>query len=214
MSRARLTRLFPIGILVAFPWFGCGASKTPPSAPDQKRTVLCGIDEVREYYCDDFLPLENALPAPAPYEACPETVENPPAEHDPAPRAGLFDASYTEYTRRRAPPGHSCCYSWCAKVTLADPQNPAAQSACRTGLAFREEYCMSELERGTALPAEPPFDRCPAAIVPPRKAVFSVPEAALLDPGLSGSHRAKGAPECCYAWCSQAPAGSGLLKAH
>ena len=30
----------------------------------------------------------------------------------------LFDEDYTAYIRRRMPPGHSCCYSWCGPIRL------------------------------------------------------------------------------------------------
>ena len=215
MPPAGLSRAGAVLLVSALPFVACGTSPRGAASPSARSgSPACGVDEVREYYCDDFLPLESSMPAPAPYETCPDSVANPPSEHEPPPRVGVFDKSYTEYTRRRAPPGHSCCYSWCSKVTLADPANPAAQAACHTGTAFREEYCMSELESGTQTPGPPPYDRCPQAIVPPKKAVFSVPEAALLDPALTSAHRTKGQPECCYAWCSQAPPGSGLLKSH
>lgn len=69
---------------------------------------------------------------------------------------------------------------------------------------------MSEPEQGSSLPAASPFDKCAAAVVPPAKAVFAVPEAAILDAQATGTHRSKGQSECCYAWCSQAPPGSGL----
>ncbi len=72
---------------------------------------------------------------------------------------------------------------------------------------------MAELEAGTSEPVGSPFDRCPAAIVPPAKVVFSAPEAALFDVQLTMTHRGKGQADCCYAWCSQAPPGSGLTKA-
>jgi hypothetical protein len=169
------------------------------------------MDETREYYCEDLLPLNSALPAPAPYQACPGSIDDPVGEYEPAPAIGLFDASYTEYTRKRAPPGHSCCYSWCSHLTLADPAAPSAQAACQAATAFREEYCMPEPESGTSLPGPAPFERCPAALVPPPKAVFSAPESALFDQGLTGTHRGKGQLDCCYAWCSQAPPGSGLV---
>jgi hypothetical protein len=63
---------------------------------------------------------------------------------------------------------------------------------------------MSEPERGTSSPAGSPFDKCAAAVVPPAKAVFSVPEAAVLDPNATGTRRSKGQTECCYAWAASA----------
>jgi hypothetical protein len=155
--------------------------------------------------------LNAAIAAPPPYQACPESIDEPSGEYD-SPDIGLFDSTYTEYTRKRAPPGHSCCYSWCSKVKLADPYVPSVHAACQTATAFREEYCMGEMEGGTSESVGAPFERCPVAIVPPAKVVFSAPEAALFDSQLTASHRGKGQADCCYAWCSQAPPGSGLLK--
>jgi len=192
-------------------WTACGSNPGPPPQA-ARRAVNCKADEAREYFCDDLLPRSAALPAPPPYDSCPSTVDHPASEYDPPPAVGVFDVSYTEYTRKRAPPGHACCYSWCSPVKLGDPTSPAARAACGTPSAFREEYCMPELEGGTSLSVGSPFDRCPAAISPPSKAVFSAPSVALFDTRLTHSHRGKGAAECCYAWCSQAPAGSGILK--
>jgi hypothetical protein len=48
--------------------------------------------------------------------------------------------------------------------------------------------------------------------VPPAKAVFSAPDSAAFDSQSTYAHRAKGGSDCCYAWCSQAPPGSGILK--
>ncbi|HEV8248088.1 MAG TPA: hypothetical protein VGP93_20075, partial [Polyangiaceae bacterium] len=86
-------------------------------------------------------------------------------------------------------------------------------SGCQQPLAFHESYCMTELESGTegALAASP-LDRCPAAIQPPQASSFSVPPAALLDVKATSWRRSKGRPECCYSWCSIAPAGSGLER--
>ncbi len=189
---------------------GCGTRAVPPP-PAPKRTTVCGLDETREFYCDDFLPLESAMPAPFPYGSCPATVERPPSQYEPEPELGVFDSSYTEYTRKRAPPGHSCCYSWCSKFRVADPEAPSARAACASSTAFREEYCMMEPESGASSSAGAPFERCPAAMVPPAKAVFHVPEAALFDVGSTTAHRGRGEVECCYAWCSEAPPGSGIL---
>jgi hypothetical protein len=51
------------------------------------------------------------------------------------------------------------------------------------------------------------------AISPPQAAVFSSPESAPFDAAVTTAHRTKGGSECCYSWCSQAPPGSGILKA-
>jgi len=192
-------------------WQGCGSSsKAAKVPPHDARAAVCKVDQTREFYCDDLLPLSAALPAPPPYDTCPSSIESAVGQYDPPPKVALFDSSYTEYIRKRAPPGHSCCYSWCSSFKIGDPRAPSAQASCTTAAAFREEYCMSEPEQGTSLSAAAPFDKCAAAVVPPAKAVFAVPEAAMLDTNATGTKRSKGQAECCYAWCSQAPPGSGL----
>jgi hypothetical protein len=194
-------------------WVGCASSQKNAAKPERsKHGVDCGIDEVREYFCDDLLPLSAALPAAAPYESCPSSIDSPASEYEPPPTIGYFDASFTEHTRKRSPPGHSCCFSWCNQVRLADPASPVARAACATPSAFREEYCMPELESGTRSSVGGAYERCPAAIAPPSKSVFGAASVALFDTSLTASHRGKGEVECCYAWCSQAPPGSGILK--
>lgn len=196
---------------IALGFSGCGGA-TPKKPAQTGHAETCGIDQTREYYCEDLLPLATSLPAPSPFEACPASIDEPTSEYDPAPAYGLFDTSYTVYTRKRAPPGHSCCYSWCNKVKLADPSAPSIRSACRTATAFREEYCMAEPEGGSSDPAGAPYDRCPSAIVPPAKSVFSAPDSAAFDVRATATHRVRGQRDCCYAWCSQAPPGSDILQ--
>jgi hypothetical protein len=55
-----------------------------------------------------------------------------------------------------------------------------------------------------------PFGHCPQAIAPPAGAAFSVPKAAPFDPQTSAQKRQEGFQQCCYSWCSTAPAGTGL----
>ncbi len=193
-------------------WFGCSSPRSPARAPGSGQAAICGVDETREYYCEDLLPLSSSMPAPSPYQACPASIDEPSGVYDPPATIGLFDTSYTEYIRKRAPPGHACCFSWCSHVKVADPRAPSIRQACQMATAFREQYCMAEPESGTTLPAAAPFNRCPAAIVPPARAVFAVPPAAPFDFQLTASHRGKGEADCCYAWCSEAPAGSGLQR--
>jgi hypothetical protein len=211
-TRASAALAVVLPIAVAFS--ACGGAPPPKAVSTSVHAESCGRDQTREYFCEDLLPLATSMPAPSPYEACPSSIEDPASEYDPPPPFGVFDTGYTEYTRKRAPPGHSCCYSWCDKVKLADPSSPAIRQACQTATAFREEFCMAEPEQGTSDPAGAPYDRCPAAIVPPAKRVFSTPVAAALDAQSTATHRARGQADCCYAWCSQAPPGSGILQRH
>jgi len=171
---------------------------------------VCGVDEAREYFCDDLLPLRSALSAPAPYAQCPGHVEGHQGEIDPTPTVAVFDPSYTAYMRSRMPPGHTCCFSWCARIPLADPTEVDPNARCGDGLAIRENYCFEEPEQGTSDPSAPPYERCPRSIRPPESAVFFAPPGALFDPFLTTQRRQVGLKQCCYAWCSIAPPNSGM----
>jgi len=195
--------------------FGCGGEPAPAVSPDTARSELqppaCGVDEVREFRCDALLPRTSALPAPAPYDTCPSAMEVHDAVFPPANDAGRFDAARTERARRRAPPGQQCCYSWCGKLTVVEPETVVDR--CREPLAFRESTCIAPLESGTnGGTAASPYSACPAAIRPPEATTFSVPRGALFDVTLTASRRKAQEPVCCYAWCSQAPPGTALER--
>ena len=185
-------------------WLSCGGS--PPKAEAVRRDVpleplACGVDEVREFRCDALLPRTSALPAPEPYETCPSAIEIRDAVFPPTGGAGRFDARRTERARRRAPPGTQCCYSWCGKVKVVEPEKVVDR--CTQPLAFHESYCIAELEGGTSgTRAGAPYGACPAAIRPPDATAFSVPDGALLDFRLSAARRQANERLCCYGWCS------------
>jgi hypothetical protein len=170
----------------------------------------CPVDHTREYFCDELMPLAAGAPAPAPYENCPVQTESHTGRFPSTPPVAVFDPSYTEHTRQRAPPGHACCYSWCSRLELGNPDPAAAQAACGAPSAFREEMCFPAPERGTSQPAHPAFAACPVAIVPPRGVSFSVPESALFDERATADRQRVGISDCCYSWCSEAPPTSGL----
>jgi hypothetical protein len=190
----------------------CGGgpeAKTPNDTAYWARSPeVCQTDEVREYFCDELLPLESALPAPAPYDNCPSTTESHVGVHQPLPPVAVFDKSYTAHIRKRMPPGHSCCYSWCARIDIGTDRS--GETVCRDPRAFRESYCFDEPEHGTSLPAGGGFNSCPAAVVPPAGVAFARPKGALFDASASAEKRGQGFRQCCYAWCSIAPAGTGL----
>jgi hypothetical protein len=200
-----------IGVWVA----SCGGDAHPAAAPIKEvglTPATCGVDEVREYRCDALLPRTSALPAAEPYETCPSAIDVKDAVFPPRTGSGRFDARRTERSRRRAPPGTQCCYSWCGQLHVAEPS--AVEDRCRDPLAFHESYCIAELERGTnGGVAASPYRSCPAAIVPPAATAFSVPETgALLDPRLTRARRQAGDRLCCYGWCSVAPPGTALER--
>jgi hypothetical protein len=163
---------------------------------------------VREYFCDDLLPLTSAVPAPEPYENCPGLLPNRPTAFKPARSLASFDPPFTEYTRRRVAPGHSCCYGVCTTVALASPASAKPQ-ACTDRYAMPESFCMREPETGTSMAAAAPFEHCPAAIKPPEVGAFSIPDAALLDATATATRRQQARlADCCYTWCSKAPVGT------
>jgi hypothetical protein len=174
----------------------------------------CARDEVREYFCDDLLPLSSSRPAPEPYDNCPSTTDLRHGSFEPVAQIARFDLSYTAYTRRRVQPGHSCCYGWCAKVKVADAAK-AAPTACRDSSGLHESFCMRELEGGTSLPSGAPYEHCPLAVTPPEVVAFAAPSSALLDLQQTGQRRRDlQLPECCYSWCSVPPAGTVLKATH
>jgi hypothetical protein len=204
--------------LAALSWslaLGCTSGPAPAPAPSSDPALAplrCEEDQTREYQCEAFLPLGTSLAAPAPYEQCPVAMDIGFSAYPTRSTLARFDSGYTEYIRRRSPPGHNCCYSWCSDVKVADPSDVDAK-ACRSPLAFVESYCMTEFEgEVSGATARAPLDRCPAAIVPPAATSFSVPKAAALDLGMTGARRAQQRPECCYSWCSLAPPGTGLER--
>lgn len=215
MSRPRL---IPIVTTLAGLALAAGCGSTPPAeapAPGglwAHSPPVCGVDEVREYHCEELLPRSHALPAPAPYDSCPVSIESHAGVHGAAPPVALFDVDFTEHTRRRMPPGHSCCYSWCTGVKVAAPSQVPPRARCDGEHQLHETYCVDEPEGGTSEPMARPFDRCPAAVTPPEAAVFSVPAAAPFDVNGTVARRQAGFRECCYAWCSKAPAAPVIVK--
>jgi hypothetical protein len=190
----------------------CASSEQPSAGLRQPAGLwshspsVCGPDEVREYQCEELLSVMPVMPAPAPFESCPMNLEGATGTHAPAPPVAIFDPDYTAHIRRRAPPGHSCCYSWCSRLRVAASEQAQAAQSCRGGHELREQYCFDELEGGASEPAIPPFQRCPRTVVPPLSMAFSAPAAASFDPHATGAKRAQGFKECCYGWCSAAPA--------
>ena len=137
-------------------------------------------------------PQTVSLPAPEPYSACPGVIEVANPTYIPLAKTAAFDAVHTEFMRRRAPPGHQCCYSWCARLEARSVLDVPPYGRCNEPLAFPEKHCIPEPEgRISKERADPPFDRCPAALRPPKAAVFSVPAAAAFHPALTNERRAQ-----------------------
>ena len=205
--------LFAVGIWLLT---SChGAEPDAALAEEEPETAMpCAQDEVREYFCDDLLPLASSRPAPEPYDNCPATTDLRHGSFVPIGHVASFDASFTSYTRKRVPPGHSCCYGWCAKVNVADPRK-AAPLACQDSNGLHESFCMRELEGGTSTPAQSPYDHCPVAVKPPEVVAFAAPKAALLDVAQTEQRRRElQLADCCYGWCSVPPSGTVLKAAH
>jgi hypothetical protein len=212
--RSRGRALLLVGVLGFAACQGAHSGTAHDGARLLDLAVSCGEDEVREYFCDDLLPLSSSRPAPEPYDNCPASAE---VRHGSFPALGSvagFDPGFTAYTRKRVQPGHSCCYGWCAKLTIADP-NHAAPSACRDAYGLHESICLREPEGGTSAPASSPFDHCPVAIKPPEVLAFSAPSSALLDTAQTAQRRRDlQLADCCYGWCSKTPSGTVLKSAH
>lgn len=189
---------------------GAGESVRDANGEPVIEAAPCGRDEVREYFCDDLMPLASSRPAPEPYDNCPAAADVRHSNYEAVRRVASFDQPYTDYTRRRVQPGHSCCYGWCAKVKVANPAQ-AASASCRGTEEMHEGFCMREMETGTSLPGQSPFERCPLAVTPPAAVAFLPPPSALLDVSETDRRRReKQLAECCYGWCSRTPAGTVL----
>jgi hypothetical protein len=187
---------------------GCSSAEKPvhPRAGSGNADGTCGLDQVREYYCDGLLPMSTALGAPAPYDSCPAGIEAPAGAYPRREHVARFDPTYTEWARRRAQPGHTCCYSWCSALNVAEAADVLPYAGCDVPGAIRENYCFPELETGASTPAPAPLDRCPLAVRPPEAVSFSVPKAAPLDVAERQASHQRGDGSCCYGWCSRMPA--------
>ncbi len=211
---ARICLVFGIaGVLSS----ACAGEKHAPKEPRESgywsnSPSVCGADQVREYFCDDLLPLSSSLPAPEPFSDCPGSIDHHVGLHQPRPPVAVFDAGYTKQTRARVAPGHSCCYSWCAPLRIQSLSDALPDGGCRRASVFRETYCIPELESGTSYPAPSPLSACPLAIKPPAGAAFAVPPAAPLDLNETQRRRAAGQRQCCYGWCSENPSGENLQR--
>lgn len=206
-----MRRLLLLSLLSLFALTDCASQDVPAENPDKSGVwanspSVCEVNQVREYHCEELLPRENTLPAPTPFEACPSSIDSHAGVHAKTPPIALFDADFTAHTRRRMPPGHSCCYSWCSALRLAEPAEVLPNSGCSTDVSMRETYCFDVPESGTSQPAPRPFDRCPSAVTPAEATAFHVPKAAPFDPTVTMNRRGSGFNECCYSWCSKAPA--------
>jgi hypothetical protein len=169
----------------------------------------CQKDEVREYLCEELLPVSSEKPAPEPYETCPGAVGVKGSVFPATSTWARFDIPRTQWTRKRVQPGHACCYSWCSQLALADAADVDAAS-CQQPNAMPERLCLSAAEAGVSDAAASPYEQCAAAVAPPPGVAFTPPKAAALDLRATAERRGQGLAECCYGWCSKAPLGTGL----
>jgi hypothetical protein len=196
-------------------WLAVACSSPKQKGPEIAAVDLsgpppgCRKDEVREYFCDDLLPFDSEDAAPVPYQTCPSNVDVKGNVFPPTSSRARFDIPRTEWTRKRAPPGHACCYSWCSTLAVGDVDEIDA-TACQQPNAMPEHLCISAVEAGVSEEAAAPNEGCSLAVVPPPGVAFRAPKAAGLDVRATAEKRAQGLSECCYGWCSKAPLGTGL----
>jgi hypothetical protein len=191
-----------------------GSQQKPAEAAGEDQSgppPPCHKNEVREYFCDDLLPFNSEKSAPEPYQTCPSNVGVKGNVFPPTSSSARFDAARTEWTRKRVPPGHACCYSWCSTLAVADVDQVDATS-CQQPNAMPERMCISGAEAGVSDSAASPNEGCAVAVVPPPGVAFTPPKAAGLDLQATAEKRSQGLSECCYGWCSKAPLGTGLGK--
>jgi len=213
-SKAR-RRVIAASFGMAALWLGVacssGQKKGPETAADDQSgpPPPCQPNEAREYFCDDLLPFGSDKAAPEPYQTCPNSVGVKGNIFVPTSSWARFDAPRTEWTRKRVPPGHACCYSWCSTLVVADVDK-VDPTSCQQPNAMHEKLCVSEAEAGVSEAAAAPNERCAAAVTPPPGVAFTPPKAAGLDLQATADKRSQGLAECCYGWCSKAPLGTGL----
>jgi hypothetical protein len=202
-----------VGLALSWLAFACSGSKQKEAAAavdDQSGPPPpCQKNEVREYFCDDLLPFANEKPAPEPYQTCPNVVGVKGNVFPATSTWARFDVPRTEWTRKRVPPGHACCYSWCSKLAVADVDEVDV-NACQQPNAMPERLCISTAEAGVSDAAAAPNEQCAVAVAPPPGVAFTPPKAAALDLRATAERRGQGLSECCYGWCSKAPLGTGL----
>jgi hypothetical protein len=212
-ARAKDFLAMALGLQVVWLGLACGGGKQKEaaSAADEASgpPPACHKNEVREYFCDDLLPINSEKPAPEPYQTCPGSVGVKGNVFPPTSSFARFDGARTEWTRKRVPPGHACCYSWCSTLVVADLDD-VDPNACRQPNAMPERLCISAAEAGVSDAAAAPNENCAAAVTPPPGVAFTPPKAAALDVQATAEKRGQGLSECCYGWCSKAPLGTGL----
>lgn len=198
-------------VLALWVFAACSGSKqkaAETAADDQTGPPPpCHRNEVREYFCDDLLPFNNDKPAQEPYQTCPGSVGVKGNVFPPTSTWARFDIPRTEWTRKRVPPGHACCYSWCSKLAIGDVDDVDA-NACKQAHTMPERLCISTAEAGVSDAAASPNEACATAVVPPPGVAFTPPKAAALDLQATAEKRAQGVSECCYGWCSKVPINS------
>ncbi|HYP88303.1 MAG TPA: hypothetical protein VEQ59_09115 [Polyangiaceae bacterium] len=214
-SKSRARELLAVGLGFSALWLAGACSGGKQKGPETAGEDLsgppppCRPNEVREYFCDDLLPFTSEKAAPDPYQTCPSSVGVKGNVFPATSSFAHFDVPRTEWTRKRVPPGHACCYSWCSKLAVAEVDQVDAAS-CQQPNAMHERLCISEAEAGVSDSAAAPNERCAAAVTPPAGVAFTPPKAAALDLQATADKRGQGLSECCYGWCSKAPLGTGL----
>jgi len=208
-------RLLAAGVGLSALWLAVACSGSKQKGPEAAGEDLsgpppaCQKNEVREYFCDDLLPFNSEKSAPEPYQTCPSNVGVKGNIFVPTSSWARFDIPRTEWTRKRVPPGHACCYSWCSTLVAGDVE-AIDVAACQQPNAMPERLCISTAEAGVSDAAAAPNEGCSAAIVPPAGVAFTPPKAAGLELRATAEKRSQGLSECCYGWCSKAPLGTGL----
>jgi hypothetical protein len=214
-SRANTRRVLAVMAAGSALWLSVacsgGKQKDAATAADDQTgpPPPCQKNEVREYFCDDLLPFVSEKPAPEPFQTCPATVGVKGNIFAPTSSWAHFDIPRTEWTRKRVPPGHACCYSWCSTLVAGDVDDIDPKS-CQQPNAMPERLCISAAEAGVSDAAAAPNEQCAVAVVPPAGVAFTPPKAAGLDLQATAEKRSQGVGECCYGWCSKAPLGTGL----
>lgn len=163
-----------------------------PDVPDESSTTgACRIDQYRESTCQLLRLLDPKKEGVTDPRLCPATTRTGPWGPFATNTTARIDRERTE-----ALGNGYCCYDWCEQIKVT--QKLVAH--CAHPLYPRTE-CFAMPERGTSLPAEPPFDRCPTGVVMSHIDEENGSFVGKFEPASSAVSENETESRCCYAVC-------------
>lgn len=167
---------------------------TPPGTDESQTGTQCRIDQYRETTCRPLYFFDPTKQGETDPRACPATTPTGPWGPFGTETTARLDRERTETLAN----GY-CCYEWCEQIKVTRK----VVGQCSPPFYPRTE-CFTMPERGTSLPAEPPFDRCPTGVV--MKAIDEQKGSFVgkFEPASSAVGEAETESRCCYGVCGPA----------